>query len=243
MENVAVQITNPSPPIVAVASIDADDWRGYQFTLTLDAAARLSGVEVKRSGEALPLNQRRLRLVPLALLERAVQQEVGDLATGPIFSAEEMPQSPGQRQLGWSAEPRLAEIAKAYVETLGEPQQSQILAQQTGLKQSSIPKYIRLARNRHLLTATTKGSPGGFLTPKALALLDEGTPSKSSSKPDLDWWQGGGLNKAAVEVHTVLRELQAQLEEVRQGQHALGDLTERLREQFARELFKIEEHR
>ena len=73
-----------------------------------------------------------------------------------------------------SREQWLARLAQRYVETLDEPRQTGILAEEFHYKPASVAAMIREARNKHkLLTPTTKGRPGGSLTPKALAILSE----------------------------------------------------------------------
>jgi hypothetical protein len=157
-------------PVTAEVTIDADDWRGYRFKVTLGGeSAQLSSVEVQRDDRSLPLNSWRMQRIPLGLMERALRAKIRDIAP-PLFRPEEWP-DPDQRTRANRDDGRLAELARAYTETLGQPRQAPTLAERFGYQPSSIPRLIRRARERHLLTATSKGRPGGQLTPRAWALL------------------------------------------------------------------------
>jgi hypothetical protein len=181
IDDLSIKPRSWETPIQAEITIDADAWRGYTFRLTLGGgAAELSGVEVLRDDEAAPLNSWRLQQIPLALFERALRGKVNEAAetwdnfapTVPMYSPEEWPDS-GQRERSNRDDLKLARLAQAYVETLGQPQQSRLLSERFSYAPSSVPKLIRRARERHLLTATTRGSSGGALTPRAKALLGE----------------------------------------------------------------------
>jgi hypothetical protein len=73
-----------------------------------------------------------------------------------------------------SREQKLARLSERYVETLDEPGQTAMLAEEFSYGPASIAAMIREARNKHkLLTPTRQGKPGGSLTPKARAILAE----------------------------------------------------------------------
>ena len=68
---------------------------------------------------------------------------------------------------------RIAKLSKRYVETLDFPRQADLLAREFDYSRLSIPKVIAEARRRGFLTPTIKGRPGGQLTAKTLAILNE----------------------------------------------------------------------
>jgi hypothetical protein len=175
-----------------------DDWPGYVFRLTF-AGGELLGIEVRREDpDAAPLTAHNLQRVPLGALERAVRQNVDifetlwtelvDSSVGlvgdKVITTRRVGMSPAVAQ--WfdtyneGANPKsperllhLARLANRYVETLGEPGQTDILAEEFHYQPSSVSKMVREARDCRLLSPTTKGRPGGSLTPRARALLDE----------------------------------------------------------------------
>ena len=173
------------------AEVQHSGWPGYVFRLAF-TEGELQGIEVRRDGDdAAPLTAHLLQRVNLGALERAVRQQVNLLqdmvesAVG-VFDDKVIPAvKPGAsapvakwlddaRERKLSRERTLAKLARRYVQTLGEKGQTAILAEEFHYKCSSVAAMIREARNTHkLLTPTTKGRPGGSLTPKALALLNE----------------------------------------------------------------------
>ena len=175
----SIEMRSWSPP-AAVVTIDDPQWRGYTFALILDAL-QVAHFEVRRDPDAKPLNAWRLQRVPLALIERALRAKLSgvieqygrDNPTAPaLFSTEDWP-DPSEQTRANRDDVKLAQLAKRYVETLDQPQQAEGLAELFGYAPSSISKLIRRARDRHLLTPTSKGRPGGQLTPRAKALLGE----------------------------------------------------------------------
>lgn len=177
------------------AEVSHSDWPGYSFRLTFSAGA-LAGVEIQRDDEtSLPLTAQRLQRVPLGALERAVRKHVNvfenlwsevvasskGLAADKVVHVGKAGMAPdvaewfdSYRPSKPSREQWLVRLAARYVETLDEDGQTALLAEEFGYAPASIAAMIREARNKHkLLTPTTKGKPGGTLTPKALALLRE----------------------------------------------------------------------
>jgi hypothetical protein len=85
----------------------------------------------------------------------------------------------------------LAQIAKRYVETIGDPMWRSILEQEFNKEYDYIPELIKEARKRGLLTATTRGKAGGELTRRALDLLGispfpQWTPEQNAAAHERD---------------------------------------------------------
>jgi hypothetical protein len=85
---------------------------------------------------------------------------------------------------------RLAHVAKLYVEALQRGSRTQVVdvARQLGVPAAHVRDAVSAARRRGLLTATrSQGVPGGELTAKAQALLDQraavGRPDPSHQSP------------------------------------------------------------
>jgi hypothetical protein len=174
IDDLSVVMKDGQTPRQAEITVAAEAWRGYTFRVRLDEHGEdFASVEILRDTDAAPLNSWRLQHVPIALFKRA-------MLMGGLF--QDMARARGGRDAADDKRSnrgddlKLAKLARGYVETLGEPHQSQVLAERFGYRPNSIAKLIRRARERHLLTGTTKGSPGGVLTPKSLALLGEVTP-------------------------------------------------------------------
>jgi hypothetical protein len=185
MTEVFVDVRSWAPLPAAVLTVDDPEWVGYEFAMILEGP-HIASLEVRRTADtAAPLNARRLQSVPLGRLERALRDEVNALVaewnplnpTNPIFTEDEWPSvddSPRKNR----DDAKLARLAQRYVETLGEPQQMERLGEWSredpsrGLyTDASVSQMIRRARQRNLLTKTTKGRAGGELTPKALSLI------------------------------------------------------------------------
>lgn len=174
--DINVNLRTSALPIVAEATIAGRDWCDYRFTLTFGDGLELVGLDIQRTSGAALINAWRLQHVPIGALECAARAQINlaaltwdDLS---MFHPDDWLYA-NERPRGNSNERKHAELAKAYVETLGDPHQVQTLAKRTGYAAGSIPALIRRARQRHLLTLTSKGSPGGQLTPRALAILGD----------------------------------------------------------------------
>jgi hypothetical protein len=176
------------------AEVRHGGWPGYAFRLTF-SAGDLSGVEVRRDDGSDPLTAQRLQRVPLGALERGVRKHVNvfenlwsevvassaGLANGKVVHVGKAGMSPAlsewfdsYHQAKPSREQKLARLSERYVETLDEPGQTAMLAEEFSYAPASIAAMIREARNKHkLLTPTRQGKPGGSLTPKARAILAE----------------------------------------------------------------------
>jgi hypothetical protein len=168
--------------------IREDRWAGYAFRLTF-LGGSLIGVEVQRVQDDAPLlTADHYQEVPIGALERVARLQVDLFMQKPATGLDRTPTEPRLEQ--WSpqnGEParldrsalserelRLARLAKRYVETLGTPEQAEVLATELGYSPKSIPALVMEARNvHHLLTPTQRGRPGGRLTPKALDWLGE----------------------------------------------------------------------
>lgn len=141
-------------------------WDGYSFNLTLTAGV-ISSIEINRADGAAPINSRRLAEVPLALIERALRLQSTVVASLVQANKAHDPSAISRGDL------RLARIAQAYVETLGQRGQSQIIAKRFSYSAKSIPKLISRARGRGFLTGTTPGRVGGELTMLARMVLSQ----------------------------------------------------------------------
>jgi hypothetical protein len=186
-DQLSIDMRGWNPP-AALITIDSGEWRGYTFVLIL-YGLELAHFEVRRDDpDAKPLNRSRLQAVPLGLLERELRKKVDSVYeqhrvdnpdAPPLFPAEDWP-DPAERLRANRDDVKLARLAQRYVETLGQPKQAAQLAvwsredpERGRYKASSIPKLIKRARERRLLTPTSKGQAGGQLTPRARALLAE----------------------------------------------------------------------
>jgi hypothetical protein len=202
-------------------------WDGYQFNLTF-RNFELACVEVERAAGAAPLSAQMLQRVPLGGLERAARKQAAQTMTEFINLQPEPARAtafPGAR--AWhDRSPRaedskiedrevlLSRLAKRYVETVGQSQQTRLLAEWSRAdperghySEGSIPQLIREARKRLLLTPTRKGKSGGELTPKALVLLGE-IPAKRATA----WEQATPEQReAAFERERIREERQAAL--------------------------------
>jgi transposase len=200
-------------------------WPGYLFRLTF-VKGQLLGVEVRReSDEARPLTAHLLQRVPLGALEREALRHVDAFVTEWLrghgdarhidrdleqwyddFDEGSRPRTGAKTE----RDVRLARLAKRYVETLGDPMQTEIIASEFSYSDSSVAAMVREARTRHLLTPTPqKGRPGGRLTPKALAWLGEVPPATLTA-----WERATTEEKAsAVEQESRFAELDAALTE------------------------------
>ena len=209
-------------PPLAGAVICADGWPGYRFVLAADVTVRqLVNFEILRDSDAQPLTARALARVPLGALEDALYEELES------FIDQWHADNPGsglaaprpERVRANRDDVKLAELARAYVETLGQPFQMRRLAEDFGFNYSlaTIPKLIARARQRGLLTPTTKGRSGGRLTPKAIALLG------GDAVEDLSAWDRASRDQ---KVAAMLREAQHQrlTEELHARRDELGDM-------------------
>jgi hypothetical protein len=174
-------------------TIPGEEWSGYIFRLDFGSLGDLTAVEIRRSGKAQALSAHRLQRVPLGALERAARRHIRSVLNpflehlGPgsptrqriqeiVRAGRPIQQGDGERQL------RLALLALRYVETLGTPTQAETLANEFSYEVSSIPKLIAAARNEyHFLTPTSKGRPGGEVTPRAYSLLIDATIRRNSA--------------------------------------------------------------
>jgi hypothetical protein len=159
--------------------LPAEEWAGYRFRLRFGDDGQLRGVEVHREARASELSAARHQRVPLGTLERTARRHLRDqfdpfieilgpesTARNQIKNIAQGPKRPDDRAV------RLAELAMRYVETLGDPYQVDILAEEFGCSDSTVPKWIAEARNEyHFLTPTKKGRGGGEVTPAAYQLL------------------------------------------------------------------------
>lgn len=181
MTDVFIDVRQWAPMPTAVLTLSDDEWAGYEFVLILEGV-EIAHFEIRRSENALPLNARRFQSVPLGLLERTFRNAVNEtndsfkeLNGTSLFTEEEWPSKDDKPR---ADDLLLAGLAQRYVETLGEPQQMACLGEWSREDPSrghwtngTVSQKITLARQRNLLTKTTKGRRGGQLTPKALSLL------------------------------------------------------------------------
>jgi hypothetical protein len=197
----------------AEIKIRTKDWAGYTFRLALGDDFNLSAVEILRDDSAAPLNSYRLQQVPIALFERAMIVES-------LHPENEPPEPEGAGR----DDPRLAGVADAYVVALtqahrGEKSPLDLVAERfPDYARSSIPRLVRRARERHLLTGTTKGSPGGVLTPKALALLGRVTPETIQTWAEADEHRANddqleALRREVAEMDRALQQLKQRVAE------------------------------
>lgn len=185
------------PPVQSMwAEVSHSDWAGYMFRLVF-LGSDLSSIETRRVDDsAAPLRAHLLQRVPLGALERAARQHVDNWMAdwAEAVSSSSAPMNPALEK--WSKtfadlkpedmdrDRQLAKWAKKYVETLGHDGQTQILAEAFHYTESSVSRKIREARVHGLLTPTTKGRPGGSLTPKAVALLQEEAKVAKRPRPN-----------------------------------------------------------
>jgi hypothetical protein len=169
------------PPWVEVESSDAR-WDGYWFRIGFDGLGEVTSVEVHRQSEAPALTARMLQAVPLGAIERTARARIRDWTQSWVAGRQQQglrtdtPLEDWLRSFeGSRRDPArdiwLAKIADRYVETLGDHQQRESLRQEFAVSWEYVPELIAEARQRGLLTPTTRGKSGGILTPLAIELL------------------------------------------------------------------------
>jgi hypothetical protein len=154
-------------------------WSGYLFRVTFDGG-ELVNFSITRSEIAAPLTTARLQRVPLGAIERCARSWItgwgllvgraSPLGEHVLAVVEQGPTADRQRAL--------AEIAAAYVESLGERDQRNALAKLLAERQldcslGHIPNLVREARDAGLLLPRRpgKGRQVGYLSNKARVLL------------------------------------------------------------------------
>jgi len=171
--SIAVDDYQPPYP-TAVLRIDSPEWMGYTFRFVLEADG-IFRFEIGRDpATAAPLTTRRMQRIPLSALEQAFRARLTDMRDlfeqanpdRPFFYTGDWP-DPAEKPRANRDDTRLAEIAAAYVEA---PRLDD-LADRFGYAPASMTKLISRARQRGLLTRTTRGRSGGSLTPRARELL------------------------------------------------------------------------
>ncbi len=189
----------PSDPLWA--EVQHSEWPGYVFRLTF-AGGDLLALEVRRDGaDAAPLRAHLLQRVNLGALERAVRREVNVFesswqelvdSTAGLSGENVVPvkvgMSPGlaewfegSRQAKPSRERWLAGLAERYVDTLGDPQQTAILAEEFGYKRSSVAATIR---GRATSTSCSPLQPKAALAGVSLRKPGRSSPNETSSQPN-----------------------------------------------------------
>jgi hypothetical protein len=204
------------------AEVRHSDWPGYLFRLTF-RGGQLHSFETRREGDdAAPLSAHLLQRVPLGALERAVREHINAfMAEWRNIRPEEVQRlfpdreqwfdtfSEGERPVDPKRDLFLATVAKRYVETIGDPDQTLILAEEFDRQESSVAALIREARHkRKLLTPTRKGRAGGELTPKARVILGEVPEEKMRNA-----WERATAEQqqGAIEIERLLEESEAAL--------------------------------
>ena len=183
-------------PVTVDLEVGTEKWSGYKFCLTF-LSGELLGAEAIRQPRAVPLTAHLFQHVPLGALERVARAWITDFMAewAKAVQSSAAPMNPGlqnwydqfteagrvNREDRSERDERIAKLSKRYVETLDFPQQADLLAREFDYSRQSIPKVIAEARRRGLLTPTIKGRPGGQLTAKTLAILNEQPRART-------WW-------------------------------------------------------
>lgn len=195
--SIAVEIKQWAPLPAAVLHIDAPEWAPYRFGMVLEYGA-VSSFDMWRADQsASPITARLLQRVPFGSLERALISKIEEFRAAweqdnpdlPLFLPDQWPTVDEKPRINRD-DLRLALLAEQYVKTLASPQQMAALAAWSredptrgNFSDSSVTKMVSRARQRGLLTRTTRGRRGGQLTPKALALLGRTREPVQSAPP------------------------------------------------------------
>ena len=150
------------------------DWTGYVFRVTL-RAGELAALAIERDDESTPLRADRLQHVPLGAIERCARSwltEAADvIGRGSLGDAYDEPLV--DPPLSKDRQRRLAEVALAYVETLGAQNQRELLAERLLCSKDHAPNLVREARDGGMLLPLRpgRGRQVGFLSDKARHIL------------------------------------------------------------------------
>jgi hypothetical protein len=178
---------------------DLDDGWTVRESLVMQGGRRVvSALAIRPTSAAIPaggITARLLRRVKVGHLARGFQHSLakyfGAAAADRVFN-----------ELGWSAGPRLrrrprrrrvddryyAELARDYVALCrqGDRKPTRTLAQLRDVPPDQMRSHVHLARANGFLSATTRGTASGSLTPKAARALsaapraapDDGQPPR-----------------------------------------------------------------
>ena len=183
-------------PVTVDLVVETEKWSDYRFRLTF-RSGELLGVEAMRQPGAVSLTAHLLQRLPLGGLERVARAWITDFMAdwAEAVQSSAAPMNPNlqswydqfaeagrvNREDRSERDERIAKLSKRYVETLDFPRQADLLAREFDYSRLSIPKVIAEARRRGFLTPTIKGRPGGQLTAKTLAILNEQPHART-------WW-------------------------------------------------------
>ncbi len=176
------------PSLVAGASGDAwveieipgDDWPGYWFRVSFDGP-ELVGIEIHRSADSPALTRRKLQAVPLESIKQAARERItswtqrwiesrSDAGRIAFYEAEVWLRAFEDQGRDPNRDRWLAEIAQTYVQTIGNPRQLHEIHDRHSVAVAYVPDIIREARDRGILSRTTRGKAGGELLPHAAFL-------------------------------------------------------------------------
>ncbi len=170
-----------------MVSAEPPDWTGYVFRI-LFRLGELSTLTIARDDTAIPLGAGLLQRVPLGAIERCARDWVTETAEiarrdDPALGATFARPVEVESGLSMSRQLRLAEVAKAYVDTISDRNQRASLAVKCHASQDHVPNLVREARDAGLLLPARPGHGRrvGYLSNKARELLGE--------PPLTTWWE------------------------------------------------------
>lgn len=168
-----------SPGDLTGARVTHRDWPGWTFDLDLSGSGGVYALsasldrEARLRGETITV--RRLRDVPIADMTLAVRAAFALNNQGTVFDDLGLPIR--QRESGPSpiSDLQLAQAMAVYLDAVADGHSTKEAAQRFFVSKSTMDNYRNRAKQRGLFVTHGRGKPGGDLTPKAWALLKEGS--------------------------------------------------------------------